>query len=45
LKMISDSIFRSGVQILGNNAGAETREMRQRFPVDSPATCVRPVWA
>ena len=21
------------------NAGAEAREMRQRFPVDSPATC------
>ena len=21
------------------NAGAETRETRQRFPVDSPATC------
>jgi len=24
------------------NAGAETRETRQRFPVDSPATCCVP---
>jgi hypothetical protein len=24
---------------VANNAGAETRETRQRLPVDSPATC------
>jgi len=34
-----DFIVSSLIFYFTDNAGAETRETRQRFPADSPATC------